>query len=85
MIKKMKKTEMIKTIAKIDGMACSMCEAHVNDAIRRAFDSGVKKVRSSHRKGSAEMTSIEPIDRDTLADALDAIGYKLIDLTEKEK
>lgn len=28
---------MIKTVLKIDGMACGMCEAHVNDAIRKAF------------------------------------------------
>ena len=34
---------MIKTTVKIDGMACSMCEAHINDAIRKAFP--VKKVR----------------------------------------
>ena len=26
----------------VEGMACSMCEAHVNDAIRKAFP--VKKV-----------------------------------------
>ena len=30
----------------VEGMACSMCEAHVNDAIRKAFP--VKKVTSSH-------------------------------------
>ena len=35
-------------ILKIDGMSCSMCEAHVNDAIRNNFD--VKKVKSSHKK-----------------------------------
>ena len=29
----------------VEGMACSMCEAHVNDAIRKAFP--VKKVTSS--------------------------------------
>ena len=32
---------MVKTILKIDGMMCGMCEAHINDCIRRAFD--VKK------------------------------------------
>lgn len=33
---------MVKTILKIDGMMCGMCEAHINDCIRRAFD--VKKL-----------------------------------------
>ena len=40
---------MIKTTLKIDGMACSMCESHVNDAVRNAVP--VKKVTSSHTKG----------------------------------
>ena len=28
---------MIQTTLKINGMACGMCESHVNDAIRNAF------------------------------------------------
>ena len=39
---------MNRMILKIDGMACGMCESHVNDAIRRAFP--VKKVSSSRSK-----------------------------------
>ena len=26
---------MVKTVLKIDGMMCGMCEAHMNDLIRR--------------------------------------------------
>ena len=37
---------MIKTTVKVDGMMCGMCESHVNDAVRKAFQ--VKKVTSSH-------------------------------------
>ena len=40
---------MTETKLKIDGMMCGMCESHINDAIRRAFN--VKKVTSSHSKG----------------------------------
>lgn len=40
---------MIQTTVKVSGMACSMCEAHINDAIRAAFS--VEKVSSSHTKG----------------------------------
>ena len=40
---------MFETIIKVDGMACGMCEAHVNDAVRNAMR--VKKVSSSHTKG----------------------------------
>ena len=38
---------MVKTIIKIEGMACGMCESHMNDAIRNVFQ--VKKVTSSHK------------------------------------
>ena len=40
---------MIKTTLKIEGMMCSMCEAHINDVIRKAVP-GAKKVSSSHAK-----------------------------------
>ena len=41
---------MVKTILKIEGMLCGMCESHINAAIRKHFD--VKKVKSSHKKGT---------------------------------
>ena len=40
---------MIETTVKIDGMMCSMCESHVNDAIRNHLN--VKKVSASHGSG----------------------------------
>ena len=39
---------MVETKLRIDGMACGMCESHINDAIRNNFD--VKKVKSSHKR-----------------------------------
>ena len=42
---------MIKTIVKIDGMMCGMCESHVNDKIRNSFK--VNSVKSSHVKGES--------------------------------
>lgn len=67
---------MTKTIVKIDGMMCGMCEAHVNDAIRKVFD--VKKVTSSHSKGETEIISQEPIDTDKIKAVIDETGYKFI-------
>ena len=40
---------MLKITLQADGMMYGMCEAHVNDAVRKAFP--VKKVTSSHSKG----------------------------------
>ena len=39
---------MVKITAGIDGMACGMCEAHINEAVRNAFP--IKKVTSSHTR-----------------------------------
>ena len=41
---------MVKMTLNVEGMACQMCEAHINDAVRRDFK--VKKVTSSHRKNT---------------------------------
>ncbi|HJC45762.1 MAG TPA: cation transporter [Candidatus Faecalibacterium faecigallinarum] len=67
---------MYKTTAKIDGMACSMCEAHVNETVRRAFP--VKKVTSSHKKGECVILAEEPVGQAELAAALDPTGYKVL-------
>ena len=66
---------MTKTVLKIDGMMCGMCEAHVNDAIRNAF--AVKKVSSSHAKGETEIISAEPLDAEKLAEVVKNTGYTL--------
>ena len=47
---------MIQTTVKISGMACSMCEAHINDTIRRAFS--VEKVSSSHTPLSSRVSRL---------------------------
>ena len=63
---------MIRTTVKISGMACSMCEAQINDTICRAFS--VEKVSSSHTKGETVILSREPLDEAALRAAIDATG-----------
>ena len=60
---------MIQTTVKISGMACSMCEAHINDAIRAAFS--VEKVSS----GETVILSKEPLGENALRAAINATGY----------
>ncbi len=69
---------MVRMILKVDGMACGMCEAHVNDAIRRVFS--VKKVTSSHRKGETEILAEEPLDEEKLRSVIAETGYTLTDV-----
>ena len=65
---------MIKTTLKIDGMMCSMCEAHINEVIRKTVP-GAKKVSSSHTKGEASFLTEEAADENRLKDAITATGY----------
>ena len=64
---------MIQTTVKVSGMACSMCEAHINDTIRTAFP--VEKVSSSHSKGETVILSKEPLGENALRAAINATGY----------
>lgn len=66
---------MVKTTLKIDGMMCGMCESHVNDAIRGAFQ--VKKVTSSHSKGETVIISEEALPEAKIKEVLQPIGYEL--------
>ena len=58
----------------IDGMACGMCESHINDAVRNHFQ--VKKVSSSHTKGRTVIQSQEPLDREQLVRVINDTGYQ---------
>jgi copper chaperone CopZ len=67
---------MITTTLGIEGMACSMCEAHVNDAIRRNFS--VRRVKSNRRKKTCVVVSEEPLDVSKLKRTIAALGYDLV-------
>ena len=74
---------MTETKLKIDGMMCGMCESHINDAIRRAFN--VKKVTSSHSKGEAVILSEEEIPESRLREILDPTGYTVVSVTSADE
>ena len=69
---------MIKTTLKIDGMMCGMCESHINDTIRQNFK--IKKVTSSHSKGTTEIISEEPLDEASVKEAIGKTGYKVLEI-----
>lgn len=64
---------MTETILKVDGMACGMCESHINDTVRNKFS--VQKVTSSHTKSETVILSEQPLDQQALRDAIAATGY----------
>ena len=67
---------MVKITVGVDGMQCGMCEAHVNDAVRKSFP--VKKVTSSHTKKQTVILSEQPIDEQALRDVIGQTGYEVI-------
>ena len=73
---------MYKTIAKVDGMKCGMCESHVNDVVRRNFD--VKKVNASLAKGEVVIVSEQPVDEQKLRFAVGGQGYAVGTVTSEE-
>lgn len=60
-------------------MACSMCETHMNDTIRKNFS--VKSVRSSYQKGESVVISKEPLDETKLKKAIADTGYQVTAIT----
>ena len=58
----------------VEGMACEMCEAHVNEAVRKAFD--VKKVTSFHGKKQTVILSETPLSEAEVRETIDATGYQ---------
>lgn len=64
---------MIKITVDVEGMACGMCEAHINDAVRQNFQ--VTKVTSSHSKGKTEIIASDMLDEERLKSVITATGY----------
>ena len=69
------KKQLVKTTLKIDGMMCTMCESHINEAVRKACK--VKKVKSSHINGTTVIISEHRLDDELLKKTIADTGYEL--------
>lgn len=65
---------MLQITVEVKGMVCGMCEAHVNEAIRKAFP--VKKVSSSRSKGQTVILTQEDISETQLKAVITQSGYE---------
>jgi copper chaperone CopZ len=73
---------MNKVTLKIDGMMCGMCEAHINDTIRKTIPEA-KKVASSFRKGESTFLYEGELDEEKLKEAIKETGYELQGLSSE--
>lgn len=67
---------MVKITVGIEGMACGMCEAHINEAVRNAFS--VKKVTSSHTKKETVIIAENDIPAEKLKSVISKAGYDFV-------
>lgn len=72
---------MQKITLNIDGMACGMCEAHINQAIRNKFS--VKNVTSSHTKKETVLLTAEDPSEEALHQCIDETGYTLLGIRKE--
>lgn len=66
---------MVKMIVGVEGMACGMCESHINDAIRNAFS--VDSVSSSRSKKETDIIAEKPIEEEKIRKVIDQTGYQV--------
>ena len=59
----------------VKGMMCPHCEAHVNKAIKEAFQ--VEEVVSSHEKGTTVITASEALDEEMIRKVITEAGYEV--------
>ena len=64
---------MIKVYLDVEGMRCSMCEAHVNDIVRKT--SKVKKVKASYKKKEVLIIMEDDKDINNIISAINSLGY----------
>ena len=66
---------MWKYTVEVNGMMCEMCEAHVNEAVRKACP--VKKGNSAHSKNQTVILSETELDTETLVNVIRDAGYEV--------
>ena len=72
---------MVKITLAIEGMACGMCEAHINEAVRNTFQ--VKKVSSSHTKKQTVIIAEKDIPEQELKDVIVKAGYDAVSVSSE--
>ena len=72
---------MVKITLAIEGMVCGMCEAHINEAVRNAFQ--VKKVTSSHTKKQTVIIAEKDIPEQELKNVIVKAGYDAVSVSSE--
>ena len=79
-IKEKEQKTMIKVTVNVEGMMCPHCEAHVNEAVKKAF--GVEDVVSSHENKTTVFTAPEKVDEEKVRQTIKDAGYEVTGITQ---
>lgn len=74
---------MRKIILGVEGMMCGMCEAHINDEIRKHYPN-VKKVTSNRNKKETIIINDEDINENDLSNIIKDTGYTMTSYNSEE-
>ena len=80
-IKEKEQKTMVKVTVNVEGMMCGHCEAHVNEAIQKAF--GAEDVVSSHESNTTVFTAPERVDEDKIRATIKDAGYEVTGITQE--
>ena len=72
---------MIQTTIGIDGMMCEMCEAHINDAMRKHL--AIKSAKSNRKRKQCVVVSEEPLNEDRIRTVIAETGYDLLSISSE--
>ena len=72
---------MVKITVNVEGMMCPHCEAHVNEAVKAAFQA--EDVVSSHEKKTTVFTAPERVDEDKIREVIKNAGYEVTEITQE--
>jgi len=70
-------------VMRVEGMMCGMCEAHVNDALRKV--PGVRKASANRGKKQAVVECDESVTDEALLKAVNDTGYAASDVRPAEE
>ena len=74
--------KMIKTVIKVEGMMCPMCEKHTVEALTKAFPDMISSAVASHEAKNVVIESSEPLDYEKAAAAISGAGYTPLGVEE---
>ena len=80
-IKEKEQKTMVKVTVNVEGMMCGHCEAHVNEAIKKAF--GAEDVVSSHESNTTVFTAPKRVDEDKIRATIKEAGYEVTGITQE--